>query len=101
MKASKTTRFSHSSIQLSPDPLTSQLCPPVGLNPTDPDMEDENHITDWNMLHYRQIKFEISTHRMYKTDQCDNERENEKAQEGKKVVVMETDLDWLEIKSHP
>lgn len=41
---------------------------------------------------------------MYNADQCNNETENEKAQEGKKVgggAEIEAGLDWLEIKSHP
>lgn len=41
---------------------------------------------------------------MYNTEQCNKERENKKAQEGKKVggaAEIETDPDCLEMKLHP
>lgn len=41
---------------------------------------------------------------MHNTQQSDNERENQKAQEEKKVgggAEIETDPDWLEIEFHP
>lgn len=69
-------------IRLFPDPWTSYLCPPVGLNSSDPDKEDEpaphigtSFITDRFSLRFQR--------HMYNTDQCNNDGENEKEQEGK------------------
>lgn len=62
--------------QLSSDPPTSALCPPVGLNPTDPDREDEPasqigtcFITDRFSLRFLR--------RTYNTERRDNERDRE------------------------
>lgn len=74
-------------------PMTSQLCPPVGLNPTDPDREDE--ATSQIGTCFITDRFSLRVlRRMYNADQCGNERQNEKAQEGKKVVEIKTDPDW-------
>lgn len=75
----------------------------MGLNPTDPDREDEpaSHIG----IRFITDRFSSRFQRhMYNTDQCHNERENDLVQDGRKVgggAEIDTDSDWLEIKSHP
>lgn len=65
----------------------------MGLNSSDPDREDEPASHIGTCFITDRFSLRLLRH-MYNTDQCNNDRENEKEQEGKEVrggAEIETD----------